>query len=160
MLYILNFLCNRVNPFIALRGGNHFSQEACAEKLHTHNHGKDAEIEQGTARHGYIVVAQILGTNQINGDDEASKESQGTQQAKEVHGAIAEFRDEVDGDQVKIAANEPAQTKFAAPVFAFLVMDHFFTDIGKTIHLGDNGDITMHFAVNLNAFNDVKTISL
>ena len=69
-------------------------------------------------------MTEVLGADQINGDDKTSQKRQRTQHTKEVHRAVAELRDEVDGNQVEIATDETAQAELALTELTLLMLYH------------------------------------
>ena len=105
-------------------------------------------------------MTEILGANQINGDDKTSQKRQRTQHAEEMHRTVAELRDEVDGNQVEIAANETAQAELALAKFALLMVHNLLPDVAKAIHFGDDRDVTVHLAIHLDILHHFIAISL
>ena len=98
--------------------------------------------------------------SQIHGDAKTGQEGDRAQQAEEVHRPVAELRDEVDGDQVEIATDETAQAELAATVFAFLMVHHLLPYVAEAVHLGDDGDVTVHLAVHLDVLHHLVAIGL
>ena len=150
---------NGIHPFIALRRGNHLGEETCREELHTQNDGQKREIEQRPVCHA-VSMGKQPNVSQIRSNDETYQERDGTQHAEKVHGSIAEFRDEIDCQKVEIAANETAHAKLATAIFPLLMVNDFLPYVAETVHLSNDGNVTVHFAVHLNAFHHFLAISL
>ena len=105
-------------------------------------------------------MAEILGADQIDGDDKTSQKRQRTQHAEEMHRTVAELRDEVDGNQVEIATNETAQAELAFAELALLMVHNLLPDVAKAIHLGNDWNVTVHLAIHLDILHHFIAISL
>ena len=58
-------------------------------------------------------MAKDSSTGQIHSNDKTGKESQRSQHAEKMHRTVAEFGDEIDGDQIQVAAHETVKTELA-----------------------------------------------
>ena len=94
-----------------------------------------------------VDMGEDARTCQIQGDDKTGKESHRTHKAEEVHRAVAELRDEIDGQQIQIATHETAHAELTCAILALLMVYDLLPYVAETIHLGDDRDVTVHLVL-------------
>jgi len=70
-----------------------------------------------------------------------------------MHRFLGEPRYEGDREEVKVSVDEAFYAEFGGSVFPGLVLDHFLPDAGESGMFGQNGNIAVHLAVHLDAFD-------
>ena len=75
-----------------------------------------------------------------------------------MHRAVAELGDEIDGEQVEVTTNETAQAELARSILPLLMMDDLLPYVAETVHLGNDGNVTVHLAIDLDAFHHLVAI--
>ena len=88
-----------------------------------------------------------------NREEQAGQEGKKAQRTEKVHRALAEFGNEGNGKQIQKTENKPFQSELGYAVLARTVLYLFFTDFIKTTPFGQYRDVTVHFAVQVNAFD-------
>ncbi len=63
-------------------------------------------------------------------------------------------------NQIQKSIQEPLKTELRIAIFPRLVLDYLFTDLSISIPFSQQGDITVHFAINLNIFYHLISVSL
>ena len=67
----------------------------------TNHHAEQCEVEQRTVCHSVSVESEFL-DHEDDAHDETGEERQAAESAEEVHRALAELRDESDGEQIEV----------------------------------------------------------
>ena len=93
-----------------------------------------------------------------NDNDEAEKEGDATPQTEEVHGLFAESFGEGERHQVEVAVHETVPAELGGAIFAFLVVNHLLANLGEPRPFGDDWNVAVHLAVNLNVLHHILAV--
>ena len=101
-----------------------------------------------------------LGGDDPHGSAAAEKEHEGAEPAEEIHGRPPEMGHEQDGDEVEIALEHAFEPELGLPVLAGTVLDDLLADAAEPGLAGEDGDETVHLAVDLDGLDDLAAVSL
>lgn len=134
-----------------------FGQKASHKQLCSNHHGEQAEIKQGALGH-FIGVEEIFCVGQVSRNAKSGSKDECSQTSEEVHGSFPEFRSEGDRQKIKVAFDEAAHAILGASVFTLIMRNHLFCYLSKTGPFGNDGDVAVHLALHLNAFDEFASV--
>src|SRR5690606_390667 len=141
-------------------------QKAGEEQLGAYDHRDEGQIEKrligngrfcGNPQHKERIHFYA---DHLQGKDYPKKKGQGSDGTEKVHGLLAETSDEEHRKQIQEACDQPTDTILGSPVFSGPVLHHLLSDAVIPCPLGDQGDISVHFAVYTDVFDDGARIGL
>ena len=77
-----------------------------------------------------------------------------------MHGLLAEAVQEPECHKVQISVHKAVQTELGLSVLACLVVNHLLTDLAESGILGQEGDVAVHLAVNLDVLDNLFAVCL
>src|SRR5579863_9402490 len=141
--------------------GDQLSDKAGEEQLASEEHTGERDIKRRSIRKRERAPILQLLDHQGNGLAESDEAANDTKWAEEMHGPLAVLADKGDRHQIEQPFQPPAKTaEFRAAVLAGPVLYHFLTDVPEAGPFGNDGDIAVHFAIDLDALDHLVAVGL